>query len=174
MLPEFATVLAGTLIGIVILREVVTRSLRALMLVAAFTASALLVLQLPTPLAVIGAIGLLVAPLGIARFSERSVSSLSMPDWEYHDLIRRTRDDLHRPGGDLSVRVKEAEGALQKVPAPASEWTPVRNEMMVQLALVRQHLGGEGGVESVDAVSSRLRLMSAWRHAIRARGHFIR
>lgn len=174
MAPELAVVLVGGLIGVVILREPVTRSLRACVLVAVSTLLAVLVVRPPTPLAPFWAGCLLVLPLVIGRLAERSLSSLPTADWEYHDFVRTIRSDLHRPGGDLPGRLTASERALRDTPPPSPEWGQVQDELVRQLALIRQHLGDEGRVGRSDILASRRALISAWGHAIESRRQFVR
>lgn len=174
MTPELAVVLVGGLIGVVILREPVTRSLRACVLVEVSTLLALVVVSLPAPLAPIWAGSLLVLPFVIGRLAERSLSSLPKEDWEYHHFVRMIRRDLHRSGGDLPRRLAASERALRETPPPSAEWGKVHEELVRQLALVRQHLGGESRVNQSNILTSRRALISAWRHAIQSRRRFIR
>lgn len=174
MAPELAVVLVGSLIGLVILSEPVTRTLRALIAVALFVLLAVLVVRFPIPFGPIGASITILIPLVIAHMAERSVSSLPGADWDYHALIRRVRNDMSRSGPDLADKLMLSQRAIDETPTPAPAWIPVRTEMQHQLELVRQSVAGESQSRRLDALTSRRTLMSAWREAIRVRGRFVR
>jgi hypothetical protein len=137
---------------------------------------ALVVLQLTLPWAAAGtaAISLLLTPMILGRLFERSLSSLKPAEWDYHDMIRRIRHDLHRWGDDWLARAEAGVTELERATPPSQEWHAVGDEMVRQIALFRKHFEGADGITRADALASRNEFISAWLHAIRVRRRFLR